>query len=262
MAEQQVLQAESIREVERLTKDALANNAKVHDIHGEKYSTQSLNRIPGPQSVPARLDFQSLQAIADFARSKVKEYAEPRGGLFLLIDGPTQVSLYTGIFGDFQQRTLLGRALATTGSFKFDAWYKGDTFTIALLSQFAQSEDREQVFRVTGNVASGATITTDDDGVSQLVTVKQGIERTKVAIGPGRIFHLRPFSTFAEVAQPSRPFILRMQSGNANAVPPEQHSCALVEADGGLWRIEAVKSIKEWLLGELGTEKDCVPVYG
>lgn len=249
----------SIREIERITKDAGSNGAKIHEVNGRRYTTAPLTALPGPEAQPGVLAMHTLQGIADFARSKVSEYAGPRGGLFLLIDGPDQVSLYTGIFGEYSQRTLLARAGATTGNFKFDAWYQGEQFTLALLSQFAPTEDREAVFRLTGTVESGAAIKTADDGVSQVVTTRRGIERTQQEIGPGRIFRLRPFSTFSEVAQPERPFVLRMQAGNANAVPPEQHRCSLLECDGGLWRLDAIEQVKEWLKGELGTE---VPVYG
>ena len=53
---------------------------------------------------------------------------------------------------------------------------------------------------------------------------------------------LKPYRTFVEVEQPESKFVFRMQTG------PEM---ALFEADGGAWRIQAMKNIKEYLEKEL-----------
>lgn len=261
MDKETVLDAASIREVERLTKAGLSNEARVVQVGGVEYSTAQLVDLRKPDPEPRTIELTTLQGIADFARATAErdEYAKRRFGVFLQVLSPERVELCTGIFGEFNQRVVLARANAIAGGFKFGAWHTPEVFTTLLLSQFEPDEDRARVFELTGTVESGASIATADDGVSQMVTVRRGIERRLEAVGPGRMFHLRPFATFSEVPQPRRPFILRMQPGNANAVPPQPHTCALVEADGGRWRLEAIHSIKEWLVLELG---DAVRVYG
>ncbi len=57
------------------------------------------------------------------------------------------------------------------------------------------------------------------------------------------IVSLRPFRTFREIEQPESEFLFRMQS-SGNGVPP---MCALFEADGGAWRMEAIARIKTFL---------------
>lgn len=250
----------AIREIERLTQAAAPHAAKIHEVSGRRYTTGKLDEIPTPEPIPAPLSFTSLQGLADFARSSdAKAYGAKRGGLFILIDGPSSVSLYSGVFGRFAQRTRLGQAVPIAPDFKFGSWHSAELFTISLLSMFAPTEDREIVFGVTGAVDSSASVKTADDGISQQVTVKRGIERVAVQIGPQRLFRLRPFATFSDVAQPERPFLLRIKPGDANAVPVQLHSCALHECDGGAWKLTAVAAIKEWLLGELA---GAVPVYG
>lgn len=253
------LHGDAIKEIDRISREALG--AKVLTINGEEYATAPVHRLDKrlAEAVPATIAVNTLQGLADFALSKVSEYAHERGGLFILVESPTRATLHTGIFGDMRQRACLAKAEAICCDFKFGNWYGAEMFTIALLSQFAPAGDRESVFRLTGAVDSGASITTADDGVSMNVTLKKGIQRTVETIGPGKTYRLAPFATFAEVRQPERPFILRVKPGNANATPPELHSCALIEADGGLWKLDAIAAIKDWLETELGTK---VPVYG
>lgn len=53
---------------------------------------------------------------------------------------------------------------------------------------------------------------------------------------------LRPFRTFLEVEQPESQCVFRIN---------ERGSCALFEADGGLWKYHAKESIHEYLKTEL-----------
>lgn len=56
------------------------------------------------------------------------------------------------------------------------------------------------------------------------------------------IIKLAPYRTFIEVEQPEGEFLLRLQKGP---------SAALFEADGGAWKIQARKNIKEYFLDKL-----------
>lgn len=57
---------------------------------------------------------------------------------------------------------------------------------------------------------------------------------------------LMPYRTFTEVKQPMSSFIFRVKDNDRLGV-----SCALFEADGGAWKNEAKKNIKEYLEKEL-----------
>lgn len=56
---------------------------------------------------------------------------------------------------------------------------------------------------------------------------------------------LRPYRTFREVEQPASEFVFRLRSLNG-----EVPWCALFEADGGKWKLDAVLKIKAWLEAE------------
>ena len=53
---------------------------------------------------------------------------------------------------------------------------------------------------------------------------------------------LRPLRTFPEVEQPVSPFVVRFKEGK---------KAALFNADGGAWKVAAVKSIGSFLRKEL-----------
>lgn len=57
---------------------------------------------------------------------------------------------------------------------------------------------------------------------------------------------LRPYRTFLEVEQPESAFVFRMKQDNYGSV-----MCAVFEADGGAWKMDATQAIKEYLQREL-----------
>lgn len=78
-----------------------------------------------------------------------------------------------------------------------------------------------------------------------MITVKTGIASKGEAIVPNPV-HLRPYRTFLEVDQPESDFVFRMKQDKYDGI-----QCAVFEADGGAWKMEATHSIKEYLKTEL-----------
>ena len=76
-----------------------------------------------------------------------------------------------------------------------------------------------------------------DNGINQTTTVKSGVASLAKATAPNPVT-LRPYRTFTEVVQPSSQFVLRI---NKDA------ELALFEADGGKWKLEAIKNIADYL---------------
>lgn len=244
------ISGDAVIQIERIVKENEHGREVV--IGGRKYATKPVHDPRKPENEPAALAMNTLQGLADFAKSNHDEYTKTRG-LFALVKSPTEVVLHTGVFGELNQRATVARSTAVVPEFKFGAFYPAEAFTIALLSMFEGSRDRERVFRLTGTVEAGSSVKTADDGVTQVVATKRGITRAQEEVGS--VVMLRPFATFGEVDQVERPFILRMRPG---AQPDEPHSCALFESDGGRWRLEAIRRVKAWLAGEIQP----VPVYG
>lgn len=237
-------------QIERLT---LAAAGKTVEIDGKTYSTVPLHDPRQPEPEPETLRVASLTALVDFVREKQDgAYSGPRG-LFVHVAGPDVVRLHTGIFGQHHQRVALLEARAVTSDFPFDSFQDPETFNILVQSRIQDTDGRAAVLALVGNLSTEAVSTLEDDGVSQIARTKAGVVKVAERKVPNPVT-LRPWRTFAEVQQPASAFILRLRGGGDGRQP----SCALIQADGGMWRREAVGAVAAFLSGAL---PEGVPVY-
>ena len=84
-----------------------------------------------------------------------------------------------------------------------------------------------------------------DTGISQKATLKTGIQESEDKLLPEKVI-LRPYRTFLEVEQHKSEFIFRAQDSRNNGV-----QLALYEADGGRWKMDAMRAVKEYLMEQL-----------
>ena len=90
-----------------------------------------------------------------------------------------------------------------------------------------------------GNIERKNEQTYSDDGCTQVATMTVGVAAKADAIVPNPVL-LRPYRTFQEVEQPVSQFVFRIGDRGT----PE---FKLVEAEGGIWKTEAVRKIKDYL---------------
>jgi hypothetical protein len=105
---------------------------------------------------------------------------------------------------------------------------------------FVQDENVANILKVVGNISAEQVATSVDDGVSQTVVAKTGIARVNEAKIPNPV-KLRPFRTFSEIEQPQSNFILRIKKHEGLPL------VALFDVHDNKWRIEAIKSIEQYL---------------
>lgn len=141
-------------------------------------------------------------------------------------------------------RESLAVAQAIVPNFDFDCFMDMEQFNIALQSKFVPNDDRQILLQVVGNVSENNVKNTGDDGVSQAVTINQGVA-TKADVKVPNPVVLAPYRTFLEVEQPESQFIFRMKDGPRGAI---------FEADGGAWRNQAIVNIREYLVEQLSEE--------
>jgi len=132
-------------------------------------------------------------------------------------------------------------AVHESPAYPFGQFYCVEDFIIAIQSMFVQDATTALVLKVVGNVKDEGVSNFCDDGVTQKVTAKTGISVVGSVQVPNPVT-LRPYRTFMEIEQPASTFVFRMKGGQG-----EQPKCALFEADGRMWRLEAIKGIKTWL---------------
>lgn len=126
-------------------------------------------------------------------------------------------------------------------SFQFGKFYDQESFVIGLQSLFLPSPARAEVLKVIGTIRENQVREFGDDGVTQSVSAKAGIALVSEIPVPNPVV-LAPYRTFREIEQPESPFILRVKPGQ-NGKP----ECALFEADGGFWKLIAIREITEFL---------------
>ena len=141
---------------------------------------------------------------------------------------------------------------AMVPDFNFNHFMDQEKFCINLQSKFIDDPDTDRalLLKFAGTVEAGTVAEYGDDGVTQKATVKTGIASKGDAIVPNPA-KLRPYRTFLEVEQPVSEFIFRMKQDKCEGI-----TCAIFEADGGAWKVAAMKSIKDYLQFELEDYKE------
>lgn len=128
-----------------------------------------------------------------------------------------------------------------TQAFAFGSWHPAETFILAVQSLFVPTEERDELLTLVSKIRGGDVRETNDNGYSQEVKATKGVALvTNVVVSP-RV-RLAPYRTFREVEQPPSDFVLRLRSTD-----DQKPELLLAEADGGAWRLEAIKAVASWL---------------
>lgn len=219
-------------------------NTRIEELNGQKFSTQPLHTVKQPTA--RSLTVNSLSGLVDYIKSEFD--GEHR--LMIHVESPTSVSCFTQINNDYNRSTFV-QAEALLPHFSFERFHDAENFNISLQSAFVDNADRKIMLQCVGNIKEEAVNTIGDDGTSQSVVTKMGVATVATVKVPNPVL-LQPFRTFVEVAQPESNFVFRMQSGPR---------CALFEADGGAWKLQAIENIKNYLAEKLATEIESKKVF-
>ena len=182
----------------------------------------------------------TLSGLVDYIKSKVDALDDK---MLIHVVSPTEVQLISPLDLD-RERECLVKVRAELPEITYGRFLNTEPFLISIRANFVQNEGSEAVLRFAGTIESGTLAVYSDDGISQSATVKKGIAGKESALVPNPV-KLRPYRTFIEVQQPESEFIFRMRDCD------EEIGCAIFEADGGAWKREAMKNIKEYLEFEL-----------
>lgn len=207
---------------------------KILLIDGRTYSVENISPVKEP--LPATICVSTLQGFCDFITAGVGA-----GTAFILIDSHLAVEFHGPLVGEFKQRPIYARASIEKCPFNFSDYMSIEQFIISLQTMFWPSPERDTLIKLVSNLKAETQIQVADDGISQEVTAKTGIAKVEQVKLPSPTV-LHPIRTFLEVAQPESPFIFRMRKVNEMNM-----QCALFEADGGAWKIEAMKNIQNFL---------------
>ncbi len=218
---------------------------RIHEIHGRQYAERSLVLVPDTVR-PKALQVNTLTGLVDYLKANIDELKGPE--LILHVESERAVDLLGKLEGDDAGRCfyLQAKLPESMKAFAFGQWMDQETFIINLQTQFVPNPGREAVLACVGKMKAEHVMNQDDDGVTQTVKLRKGVAFTEAANLPNPVA-LIPYRTFREIAQPQSLFVLRARDAKEGEPP----RCALFEADGAAWQLEAVAAIRDWLREEL-----------
>lgn len=118
-----------------------------------------------------------------------------------------------------------------------------DEAMIALRTRFQATPDSEYALKLLSDITAGSKITLNDNGIATSVVSRSGVAlQTNTPIRP--IITLKPYRTFQEVEQPASQFLIRVS----------ERGITFVEADGGMWKLAARKTVRDYLAEKLAPE--------
>lgn len=208
---------------------------QVVEIDGKTYCNKDLIRYDSsPMAEP--IQASTLTALSEYIWARNDEMKE---SMILQIVSPTKVKFYSGLDKE-RKREELFVATANVPAYRFDEWYDQERFLIEMQADFEMKGDLSTLLKVAGNVEAKTTANYGDDGVSQKTTIKQGIATKTDVIVPNPVT-LFPYRTFLEVEQPQSQFVFRIKDNEG------EPRFKLVEAEGGIWRNQAMQNIRDYL---------------
>jgi len=217
------------------------------EIFGRMYTSKSLSPVKEPQVSP--LEVHTLSGLVDLLNEKAVNFLHAGNTYMVHVNDHTFCTVLGRCTNQWCDRECWVEAnLMKSEKFPFGSFLTPDTFIIQFQSLFVPSEEAQAILRIVSNLAAEAVAISQDDGISQAATVQTSVaSKGSVELKPR--WTLAPFRTFLEIDQPSSEFLFRLE--NTNGKP----RCALFEADGGRWKLDAVLAIKAWLELNLDAEK-------
>lgn len=209
-----------------------------------RYTSKPVHRLPEePEHMPATLAFTTLNAVTEyvarFTKGNFDFYDKHTNELAIHIVSPVLVRVIARLTPLHLKRPVYVEASTHhiyTSGFKFGQYYDVEDFIVALMTLFVDTPDRKYVLDLVSNIRDKDVLNAIDNGVTQTVKTRKGISTLQDEPVRNPV-HMAPYRTFREVPQPVSAFLLRMRSGK------ELPECALFEADGGTWNLEAMKNI-------------------
>ena len=218
----------------------------VIQVNGKTFSNERYTEVKEQLYYPECLILNSLDGIIKMIQKEAKEKrlsdinvptddntVEQR--LYVRVSEYNRVDVFTS-YDTQGVRTYLYRSNADVPGLR-EGFRDRETMLIQLRSLFLQTPDVAYLLDLLSKMSDEEKVTSQDNGVTQVVEARKGVAlKEQVEVRP-RV-KLTPFRTFLEVDQPESEFLLRVGDGG---------QVGLFEADGGVWKLVAKRSIVAYL---------------
>lgn len=207
--------------------------------------------FPPEKSNGKALQITTLDGLMEYLNQNADAHDSSK--LIIVVDSPRSVSVYSQTGSAQEARMEWLECEYEVEPFPFGRYLDHEQFMVHAQALLCDDGDRADLLRYVGNLTTARIQTSTDDGISQTVVVETGVRKADVEL-PNPV-ELAPYRTFSEINQPPSPFVVRVKQSKEGLMP----EIALFEADGGLWKIDAITEIKRYLKAKLETP---IPVIG
>lgn len=237
---------ESIKEALEYTVDLYRNKLNIiKSGNGKEYFNAHDVRLEevDPKRYPKPISLYTLSSLVDYLKSGLDGLDNQK--LIIKVNNYDKVEVATEV-DELAHRTCLVTVTAGMPPISFGHWQDQEEFNIMLQSLFLDKNDRAVVLDFASHLKIEKGTEIQDNGISQLATVRDGVASLSKAKAPNPVT-LTPYRTFNEVEQPSSQFVFRINN---------QACLALFEADGGKWKLDAINNIANYLKTELADKEN------
>lgn len=215
---------------------------EVVELFGATYELSRDGHTLVSQPIPEVVPMHSLDSLLAYARGEL----DPTEGTAMLIENARSVSLIGRALPTGQRPTLARATPPVHDPVKnfVNGYLPHEDFMITAQSIFAKTTERDQLLLDLGTIVGSGVKTSNDDGVSQEFTARQGVNAGTAKIE--NPIHLVPLRSFSEVELEPVPFVLRLKAPPEDK-PHDKPKVGLFEADGGAWIRDAMAKIRDYL---------------
>lgn len=185
---------------------------------------------------PETLRLNSLDSLVKMIHTEALErYDTP---IYITVPNHETVHCFSQPYDSLREERVLYYIVDATDvpGWKPEQSLKFEEAIIAIQTRFQESADTPYLLKLLNEISTGSKVTYSDNGIATSIVTQSGISlQTKEAIRP--IVTLKPYRTFQEVEQPESKFLIRINERGIN----------FIEADGGMWKLKARQTVKEYL---------------
>ena len=227
------LNRETIEKIEEMSK--LEN--KTIEVDGKVYSLKELHEVKPKRPTLQVLESRSLRGFVDYVKHMITICHPETKPLPVIIQiTENGVRAKTGLINELERDTI-AEASPSSVYVNYGRYNSLEETIIALQTKFVRTEVVDRLLETLKCMVIDNTVSVEDDGVSQRVTVANGAGiRSEIKLSP--IVRLKPYTTFRELEQPDRLFLLRVNKSG---------DIALFEADGDCYKQAIIDITREYL---------------
>ena len=221
---------------------------EIHKIEGQTYvciNGRMERYVEKDEPAPSVLEAYTLDGLIEWIKADVNGFfKDPEVKCIVRVASPTAVEVLTPCCGPENKMKQLAKCFYIAPKIIFDSYMDSEEFGIMIQTNFVEDDNQKVVLQLARNLIEDNSEQTADDGISQRVTIKQGIQAVDSVVFKNPAY-LRPLRTFTEIDQPVSPFVIRFKEGK---------KAAIFEADGGKWKNVAVRTIGDYLRWQLSEQ--------